>query len=73
MYDITFENTFERHRENIYFEVYDVKVPAPRFTPNSTCHPPQVKTLHETYPAEGGLATYIGRAKELLVASQVRQ
>ncbi|CAN0024498.1 unnamed protein product [Pylaiella littoralis] len=30
----------------------------------------QVKTLHETYPAEGGLATYIGRAKELLVASQ---
>eukprot|EP00903_Cladosiphon_okamuranus_P009881 g9386.t1 len=30
----------------------------------------QVQSLHDTYPAEGGLATYIERAKELLAASQ---
>ncbi|CAM9236981.1 unnamed protein product [Ectocarpus sp. 6 AP-2014] len=30
----------------------------------------QVQTLHDTYPAQGGLATYIERAKDLLTASQ---
>eukprot|EP00752_Nemacystus_decipiens_P014974 g13332.t1 len=30
----------------------------------------QVQSLHDTYPAEGGLVTYIERAKELLAASQ---
>lgn len=32
---------------------------------------PQVQGLHDTYPAESGLVTYIERAKELLAASQV--
>lgn len=42
-------------------------LPSPSWNPTS-----QVQNLHETYPAEGGLVTYIERAKELLAASQVR-